>query len=192
MISDVSTESGGHKETVKKSKCKSRIKYSTTRGSFRQTSARAGRQEVCPSWDRGAWRAAVHGVAKSWTGLSDWTTREECDTHRLFSSKLLENQVKPTDQHQERQRWKDWPQAFNTSNEEAKNGTHVRIKVTEETADIASPHGVGTSVETASLSGRRLRATGSPEEASCSHVQARVNRLEACTPCFVLLEEERG
>ena len=23
--------------------------------------------------DREAWRAAVHGVAKSWTGLSDWT-----------------------------------------------------------------------------------------------------------------------
>ena len=25
--------------------------------------------------DREAWRAAVHGVAKSWTWLSDWTTR---------------------------------------------------------------------------------------------------------------------
>ena len=24
--------------------------------------------------DRGAWYAAVHGVAKSWTWLSDWTT----------------------------------------------------------------------------------------------------------------------
>ena len=24
--------------------------------------------------DRGAWRAAVHGVAKSWTWFSDWTT----------------------------------------------------------------------------------------------------------------------
>ena len=23
--------------------------------------------------DRGAWHAAVHGVAKSWTWLSDWT-----------------------------------------------------------------------------------------------------------------------
>ena len=23
--------------------------------------------------DRGAWHAAVHGVAKSWTRLSDWT-----------------------------------------------------------------------------------------------------------------------
>ena len=24
--------------------------------------------------DREAWRAAVHGIAKSWTQLSDWTT----------------------------------------------------------------------------------------------------------------------
>ena len=24
--------------------------------------------------DRGTWHAAVHGVAKSWTRLSDWTT----------------------------------------------------------------------------------------------------------------------
>ena len=24
--------------------------------------------------DRGAWRAPVHGVAKGWTQLSDWTT----------------------------------------------------------------------------------------------------------------------
>ena len=28
--------------------------------------------------DREAWRAAVHGVAKSWTQVSDWTiTKEE-------------------------------------------------------------------------------------------------------------------
>ena len=26
--------------------------------------------------DREAWRAAVHVVAKSWTWLSDWTTKE--------------------------------------------------------------------------------------------------------------------
>ena len=26
--------------------------------------------------DREAWRAAVHGVAKSWTGLSDWTEQQ--------------------------------------------------------------------------------------------------------------------
>ena len=24
--------------------------------------------------DTGAWRAAIRGVTKSWTGLSDWTT----------------------------------------------------------------------------------------------------------------------
>ena len=27
--------------------------------------------------DRGTWRAAVHGVAKSWTWLSDWTASQE-------------------------------------------------------------------------------------------------------------------
>ena len=31
--------------------------------------------------DREAWRAAVHGVAKSWTWLSDWT---ELSTHTWF------------------------------------------------------------------------------------------------------------
>ena len=29
--------------------------------------------------DREAWRAAVHGVAKSWTRLSDWTEVEKQD-----------------------------------------------------------------------------------------------------------------
>ena len=28
--------------------------------------------------DREAWRAAVHGVTKSWTKLSDWTTKMTC------------------------------------------------------------------------------------------------------------------
>ena len=28
--------------------------------------------------DRGAWRATVHGVTKSWTRLRDWTTAKEC------------------------------------------------------------------------------------------------------------------
>ena len=31
--------------------------------------------------DRGAWRAAVHGVIKSWRWLSDWTTRSICINH---------------------------------------------------------------------------------------------------------------
>ena len=32
--------------------------------------------------DREAWRAAVHGVTKSWTHLSDWTTRRLCEWWR--------------------------------------------------------------------------------------------------------------
>ena len=31
--------------------------------------------------DRGAWRAAVHGVIKSWRWLSDWTTTSICINH---------------------------------------------------------------------------------------------------------------
>ena len=30
--------------------------------------------------DREAWRAAIHGVTKSWTRLSDWTELTECST----------------------------------------------------------------------------------------------------------------
>ena len=37
--------------------------------------------------DREAWRAAVHGVAKSWTWLSDWTTTKK--TLRVGSKSLL-------------------------------------------------------------------------------------------------------
>ena len=32
--------------------------------------------------DREAWRAAVHGVAKSWTQLSNWTTKNSLRVHR--------------------------------------------------------------------------------------------------------------
>ena len=35
--------------------------------------------------DREAWRAAVHGVAKSWTQLSDWTELNSCITSRFFT-----------------------------------------------------------------------------------------------------------
>ena len=31
--------------------------------------------------DREAWRAAIHGVAKSWTRLSDWTELKSTHTH---------------------------------------------------------------------------------------------------------------
>ena len=37
--------------------------------------------------DREAWRAAIHGVAKSWTWLSDWTDLIWCayDIERHFA-----------------------------------------------------------------------------------------------------------
>ena len=36
--------------------------------------------------DREAWRAAVHGVAKSWTWLSDWT---ELNWNLIISTKIF-------------------------------------------------------------------------------------------------------
>ena len=36
--------------------------------------------------DRGAWRAAIHGVTKSWTRLSDWT---ELNWHNILSVLVL-------------------------------------------------------------------------------------------------------
>ena len=33
--------------------------------------------------DREAWRAAVHGVTKSWTHLSDWTELNNNNSHML-------------------------------------------------------------------------------------------------------------
>ena len=44
--------------------------------------------------DRQAWRAAIHGVAKSWTQLSDWTelkTLENRDSSFFHSSSLAAN-----------------------------------------------------------------------------------------------------
>ena len=43
--------------------------------------------------DREAWRAAIHGVAKSWTQLSDWTEEEKekaikNDSDVLWNSKV--------------------------------------------------------------------------------------------------------
>ena len=37
--------------------------------------------------DREAWRAVVHGVAKSWTWLSDWTETETGVIIKLVTSK---------------------------------------------------------------------------------------------------------
>ena len=34
--------------------------------------------------DREAWRAAIHGVAKSWTWLSDWTELKWCDWSGVY------------------------------------------------------------------------------------------------------------
>ena len=34
--------------------------------------------------DREAWRAAVRGVAKSWTRLSDWTELNRTDGYSIF------------------------------------------------------------------------------------------------------------
>ena len=36
--------------------------------------------------DREAWHAVVHGVAKSWTWLSDWTTTSHWDSVSIFQS----------------------------------------------------------------------------------------------------------
>ena len=38
--------------------------------------------------DREAWHAAVHGVAKSWTWLSDWTAKQ-CLTVELLSHVVI-------------------------------------------------------------------------------------------------------
>ena len=39
--------------------------------------------------DREAWRAAIHGVAKSWTPLSDWTELTELIPLSVLSSSDL-------------------------------------------------------------------------------------------------------
>ena len=33
--------------------------------------------------DREVWHAVVHGVTKSWTQLSDWTTKSNCSLYRV-------------------------------------------------------------------------------------------------------------
>ena len=42
--------------------------------------------------DRGAWRAIVHGVAKSWTQLSDY----ESESHAVVSDSLWPFELQPT------------------------------------------------------------------------------------------------
>ena len=36
--------------------------------------------------DREAWRAVIHGVAKSWTGLSDWTELNISQIHKKIAN----------------------------------------------------------------------------------------------------------
>ena len=49
--------------------------------------------------DRGAWQATVHGMAKSRTGLSDWTTTKAYICHHIFSMlELVELQLKQCSQ----------------------------------------------------------------------------------------------
>ena len=49
--------------------------------------------------DRKAWRAVIHGVAKSWTGLSDWTSR--CRSWWVWCES----------------RWEDWKPSYVTYEE---------------------------------------------------------------------------
>ena len=46
--------------------------------------------------DREAWDAAVHGVAKSWTGLGDWATITTtlCDTLQTGNDSIPSNKAK--------------------------------------------------------------------------------------------------
>ena len=43
--------------------------------------------------DRGAWRAKVHGVSKSHTWLSDWTTRKVAWSRLSVAQDILRNQL---------------------------------------------------------------------------------------------------
>ena len=40
--------------------------------------------------DREAWGAATHGVAKSWTWLSDWTELNWTEVTKTYTDKLKE------------------------------------------------------------------------------------------------------
>ena len=40
--------------------------------------------------DREAWRVAVHGVANSWTRLSDWTELPSFSVHGILQARILE------------------------------------------------------------------------------------------------------
>ena len=48
--------------------------------------------------DRGAWRATVHGVAKSWTPLSDYAGAAYLENTSKLSYQLSENSVMLVDE----------------------------------------------------------------------------------------------
>ena len=48
--------------------------------------------------DREAWRAAIHGVPKSWTQLSDWT--ELCKFNRWYKTDIQYKATKKADMYQ--------------------------------------------------------------------------------------------
>ena len=45
--------------------------------------------------DREAWRAAIHGVAKSWTRLSDWTELNWCPQNIFSATKTFHLRCRP-------------------------------------------------------------------------------------------------
>ena len=55
-------------------------------------------------WAREAWRAAVHGVSKSWTQLSDWTEENNSWWNLIFFSKSS-HETKGTEQSFQKQFW---------------------------------------------------------------------------------------
>ena len=68
--------------------------------------------------DREAWRAAVHGVAKSWTWLSDWTelnwaTNTYRHTHKEAEDLCSENyRILMKETEDDTNRWKDIPRSW--------------------------------------------------------------------------------
>ena len=58
--------------------------------------------------DREAWRAVIHGVAKSWTQLSDWTERNEKEPKQKKEEEEVDSVTgwKPTDYEALESKWR--------------------------------------------------------------------------------------